>query len=166
MIALAGYQFAEYRRGRFWLLPVVGWLLFLIAFYGQVSHHHPGAYARGAVAVLLLGLGLSWTLCLSQQPALWQIAVVSAGGRERAHRSRILLSWLLMVPLSVVFVPVTAAHRLGGSDPWPGLIAGLIWYLLVAAAGCLAGAALGSRTDQRAILPVCIMVALGWLLVL
>ena len=117
MIALAGYQFALHRRGRFWLAPVLGWVAFLIAFFSQVSHHHPGSYGRGAVAVLLLALGLSWTLCLSQPSALWQIAVVSTGGRDRAQRSRILLSWLLMVPLALAFVPVTAAHRLSHRTP-------------------------------------------------
>jgi len=166
MIALAGYQFALYRRSRFLFVPVVGWLIFLILFYARVSDPHPGAYGRGSEAVFLLSLGLAWTMCLLQDAALWQIAVVSAGSRERAHASRILLSWLMILPLAVIGALVTASHRLGGQSPLAALIAGLVFYLIVAAVGCALGVLFGSRTGPRLLVPVCLFVLGCWLVVL
>ncbi len=166
MIALVGYQLALYRRSRFLLVPVLAWLVFLIAFYVRVSDPHPGAYGRGSEAVLLLSLGLAWTLCLLQEPALWQILVVSAGSRERAQASRILLCWLMVVPLAGIAALVTASHRLGGSAPAAPLIAGLVFYLIVAALGCGLGVLLGSRSGPRLLGPVCLFVLGCWLVVL
>lgn len=166
MIALAGYQFALYRRNRFWLLPLVGWLAFLLAFYLRVSDPHPGSYGRGSEAVFVLGLGLAWTLCLTQDPALWQITLVAAGSRERAQLSRVLLCWLLLVPATVLAALVTASHRLGDAHPLPALVAGLLGYLMLALIGCALGVAAGARTGPRLLAPVLIFVVLCWLVVL
>lgn len=163
MIALIAYQFQLFRRGRFWLVPVVGGLAYLVVFYVRVSDPHPGAYGRGAEAMLLYALGLAWTLCLTQEPALWQLTIVSAGSRERAQLSRILLSWLIFLPMAVIAALVTASHRLGEQRPLPALIAGILLYLLLGLLGCAVGVAAGSRTGPKLVLPVCLFVAACWL---
>lgn len=166
MIALLGYQFSLYRRSRYWILPVVSWFGFLIAFYSWVVRAHPGSYGSGAGAVFWLALGLSWTFCLSQDEALWQISVVSAGRAERVQVSRILLCWLMIVPLALIGALVTAGSRLGDHEPLPAVTAGFVLYLLVGLVGCALGAAAGRRTGPGWFLPVCVVVLLGWLIAL
>ncbi|MDQ2958509.1 MAG: hypothetical protein M3Y42_16300 [Actinomycetota bacterium] len=162
MIALAGYQFAEFRRSRYWIMPLTGYLIFLLAFFLRISRNTPGAYGRGTVGLFGLAVALTWTLCASQDRAAWQITVVSAGSRDRAQLSRIVLSFAMLVPAAVLSVLVAAGDRLAHGNPVPALVGALLLYLLVAAAGCTLGSLVGRRSGVRSIVPV--SVAAGLLL--
>ncbi len=162
MMTLAAYQFTEFRRTRFWLAPVLGYLTYLVGFYLRIAQHSPGSYGRGVLGILVLGLGLAWTLCASQQPALWQITVVAAGSRERAQLSRVLLSVLLVLPLATLSVLVTAAGHLSERDPIPPLFGASLLYLLFGAVGCALGVAFGRKASVGLISPV--LVGLGLML--
>lgn len=154
MIALAAFQFVQFRRSRFWLAPMLGYLLYLGLFYLVIAQHAPASYGRGAIAVLLLGVGLGWALCASQPPALWQLTVVAAGGRDRAQLSRLLLSVAMLVPLAALSVPVAAAGHLSESGSAARLTGALVLYLICGTAGCSLGLAGARRLPAGAVRPV------------
>lgn len=166
MIALAGYQFTEFRRGRSWLPLLVSYLSYLLVFLLRISRDAPGAYGRAAIGLLAVAVGLGWTLCASQQPALWQITVVSAGSRERAQLSRVLLSFAMLIPPLALTVLVAAEHQLTVADPLPGLAGVLVLFGLLGLAGCALGVLAGRRRSAGSIVPVTVLVDLALLSVL
>lgn len=166
MIALIAYQFTEFRRGRYWLVPVLGYLVYLAGFYLRIAEPAPGSYGRGALGMCILGFALSWALCASQLSALWHIAVVAAGSRERAEISRVLLSVMLCVPLAALSVVVTAADHLTRADPIPPLVGALLLYVLFAFVGCVLGVTLARKAGLGWLTPVLLVLGLVLLTIL
>ncbi|MEO6703768.1 MAG: hypothetical protein ABI140_10055 [Jatrophihabitantaceae bacterium] len=159
MIALLGYQFTEFRRTRYWLGVLIGYLAFLLLFYLRTARNHPGSYGNAGVALLAAAIGLGWTLAASQDPARWQIMVVAAGSRDRAVLSRVLLAFALVVPLSALAMLVAASHKLV-TESVLSLVAALLLYLVVGLIGCLVGTELGRRMSPRSIMPITVVVSL------
>lgn len=153
MIALAGYQFTEFRRGRYWPALLAGYLIYLVLFYLGTARHHPGSYAAAAFGPLLIGFGLGWALVAGQHESHWRIVICSGGGRERVQLSRILLAFLMMLPLAGLTVLVAAGHRLvSDSSPVP-TIGALLLFLVAGLLGCVLGCA-GARSFGPRSIPV------------
>jgi len=167
MIALAGYQFALFRRGRLWLVPALAGLAFLLSFYLLVARDHPGSYLNGGFGMFGWAVLLSAVLALDLDPALWQVAVVAAGSAQRAQLSRAALAAAGCVLPALLTALVTAAGHLGGRNPAAAVLAGWLWYLLLSGLGCLLGAWVGGRLTGRASwLVTVVLVALSWELAL
>lgn len=164
MIALAGLQLVEFARGRRWAPLLIGYLVFLIAFYVRVARHSAGAWGPGWLGFLALALGTAWTLPAGQDPGRWQVLVVSAGSPERARLSRVLLSVAVLTPLALLTVLVADAGRFDGSAA--AGFGQFLLYEVAAGVGSIIGTLAGRRATARSVGPAGVLVGLVLITVL
>lgn len=167
MIALAGYQLIEFVRSRRWIPLLAEYLVFLLGVYLRFVRHSGGAWAQAAFGMLVLAAGLGATLCLTQDPARWQITVVAAGGPERAQLSRVVVSMALLVPPALLSTVVAGRGELFGDGPAAVLLAGLLLCLVAGLLGSVLGTLVARRRGSaRATAPVAVLTGVLLLVVL
>lgn len=149
MTALIGYQLLYVVRTRLWVPAVVVHALFLLGYYFIKVNGSAGAYGGAAVGYLLLAVVLTWTVCAGQDPAAWQVMLVSANNRDRAELSRLLVALIVLVPSAVLSVVMAAGTHFGRSSHVVGLFGALLLHAMVAVVGAAIALVLLRHTALR-----------------